>query len=67
MEGTTAVDGMNYEKAEVGAVPGWWCRPNDAAAGAAILYLHGGAYVVGSARAYLHFVGHVASRAKASA
>jgi hypothetical protein len=39
MEGTTAVDGMNYEKAEVGAVPGWWCRPNDAAAGAAILYL----------------------------
>jgi len=67
MEGTTAVDGMNYEKAEVGAVPGWWCRPNDAAAGAAILYLHGGAYVVGSARAYQHFVVQVASRAKAAA
>jgi acetyl esterase/lipase len=32
-----------------------------------VLYLHGGAYVVGSARAYLHFVGQVASRAKASA
>jgi monoterpene epsilon-lactone hydrolase len=67
MEGTPAADGMKYEKAEVGAVPGWWCRPNDAAAGAAILYLHGGAYVIGSAGAYQHFVGQVASRAKAAA
>jgi len=32
MEGTPAVDGMEYE---VGGVRGWWCRPNDAASGAA--------------------------------
>jgi acetyl esterase/lipase len=31
------------------------------------LYLHGGAYVVGSARAYQHFVGQVAARAKVAA
>ena len=34
---------------------------------ASILYLHGGAYVIGSARAYQHFVGQVAARAKVAA
>jgi len=48
-------------------VPGWWCRPNSAPADAAILHFHGGAYVVGSARAYQHFVGQVAARATLSA
>ena len=46
---------------------GWWCRPDDAVAGAAILYFHGGAYVVGSARACQHFVGQVAAPAKGAA
>ena len=32
-----------------------------------ILYLHGGAYVVGSARAYRQFAGQIASRANAPA
>jgi acetyl esterase/lipase len=63
MEKTPAADGVTYEEAEVGGVAGWWCRPEDAVAGAAILYFHGGAYVVGSARAYQHFVGQVAARA----
>src|SRR5260221_1665238 len=67
MEGTPAVDGVNYEKAGAGAVPGWRGGPNDAAAGAAILYLHRGACVVGSARAYQQFVVQVASRAQAAA
>jgi len=35
--------------------------------GGAILYLHGGAYVVGSAQAYRHFAGQIAARAKAPA
>jgi hypothetical protein len=39
---------MTYEEAEVGGVHGWWCRPDDAGGEAAILYLHGGANVVGS-------------------
>jgi acetyl esterase/lipase len=58
---------VTYEKAEVGGVFGWWCRPNNAPIDAAILYFHGGAYVVGSARAYQHFVGQVAVRARVSA
>ena len=33
--------------------------------GPAILYLHGGAYVVGSAKAYRHFAGQIAARAGA--
>ena len=67
MEKTPAADGVTYEEGEVGGIAGWWCRPDDAVAGAAILYFHGGAYVVGSARAYQHFVGQVAARAKVSA
>jgi acetyl esterase/lipase len=67
MENVPAASGVAYEAAEVGGVPGWWCRPDDAVADAALLYLHGGGYVVGSARAYRHFVGQFAARAKAAA
>jgi epsilon-lactone hydrolase len=67
MEQTPPADGVTYEKMEVGGVPGWWCRPNSAPADAAILYFHGGAYVVGSARAYQDFVGQVAVQAGVSA
>jgi acetyl esterase/lipase len=67
MEKTLAADGVTYEKADVGGVPGWWCRPKGPAAAAAILYFHGGAYVAGSARGYRHFVGQFTSRAKVAA
>jgi len=67
MEKTPSADGVIYEAASVGGVSGWWCRPAEADVGPAILYLHGGAYVVGSARAYRHFAGQIASRAKAPA
>ena len=67
METTPAADGVTYEITEVGGVPGWWCRPDNAVAGAVILYLHGGAYVVGSARAYQHFVGQIGARAQVDA
>jgi epsilon-lactone hydrolase len=67
MEKVPAASAVNYEEAEVGGVSGWWCRPDNAPADAAILYFHGGAYVVGSALAYRHFVGQVAARAKVAA
>jgi monoterpene epsilon-lactone hydrolase len=67
MEKTPAAEGVAYDAATVGGVPGWWCRPAEADVGAAILYLHGGAYVVGSARAYRRFAGQIASRANALA
>jgi acetyl esterase/lipase len=67
MERTPQAEGIAYEAAELGGVPGWWCRPTEAAPGAAILYFHGGAYVVGSAQAYRNFVGQVALRANVAA
>jgi acetyl esterase/lipase len=63
MEKTPAAEAVTYQAATVGGVPGWWCHPAEADVGSAILYLHGGAYVVGSARAYRHFAGQIASRA----
>lgn len=65
MERTPAADGVDYEPATLGGIPGWWCRPAEVEAGTAILYLHGGAYVVGSAKAYRHFGGQIAARAGA--
>ena len=62
---TPSADGVSYEAATVGGVPGWWCRPADAVDDGAILYFHGGAYVVGSAQAYRHLAGQLAARAKA--
>lgn len=64
MDKTPPAESVTYEAAEVGGVAGWWCRPADAVADAAILYLHGGAYVVGSAAAYRNFAGQVAARAR---
>ena len=52
---------VRYEPAVVGGVAGWWCLPEAAEKNAVILYLHGGAYVLGTAAAYRHFVGHVAA------
>jgi len=68
MEMTPAASGVTYEAATVGGVAGWWCRPKaEADVTAAILYFHGGAYVVGSALAYEHFVGQFVVRTKAAA
>jgi monoterpene epsilon-lactone hydrolase len=63
---TPPVDNVTYEAAAVGGVPGWWCRPPDVIEDAAILYLHGGAYVLGSAAAYRNFAAQIAARAKAA-
>ena len=45
-------------------VRGWWVRPRDAEPGQAILFLHGGGYVQGSAKAYRGFVSQIVSRAQ---
>jgi epsilon-lactone hydrolase len=66
MAKTPAADNVVYEAAVVGGIPGWWCRPGDAAPDTVILYLHGGAYVAGSAHAYCHFAGQIAARAAAA-
>ena len=56
-------DDVTFESGIVGGVPGLWVHPTSARSNAAILYLHGGWFVAGSARAYRHLVGHIAARA----
>lgn len=64
IEKTAGAEGLTYEAAEVGGVKGWWCTPQHALPGSAIVYFHGGAYVLGSATAYRNFVGQIAARAE---
>ncbi len=66
MEHTPDAGGVTYEKRAAGGVLGTSCKPQGARPGAAILYLHGGAYVLGSANAYRHLAGQIAARAKAA-
>src|SRR5262245_32881469 len=47
MEQTPDAPGVRYEQGAVGEVSGTWCRPQIAAPGVVILYLHGGAHVLG--------------------
>jgi acetyl esterase/lipase len=44
------------------SIRGFWIRPTRVEAAQAILFLHGGGYVVGSARAYRGFVSQIVSR-----
>ena len=67
MERTADAAGVTYEKTGLGGSGGIWCTPRGASPDAAILYLHGGAYMLGSAGAYRHFVGQIAARASAPA
>jgi epsilon-lactone hydrolase len=61
IEQTPAASNVDYEFGSIGGVAGWWCRPEQAAPHAAILYLHGGGYVIGSAAAYRHPVSQIAA------
>jgi acetyl esterase/lipase len=62
-------DGVDYSESNVGGVPGIWCVPRAQRdrARAAMLYLHGGGFVLGTARAYRHLVGQIAARASVPA
>jgi epsilon-lactone hydrolase len=66
MEHTPDAPRVTYDRSIVGGVPGIWCKPAGARTSTKILYLHGGAYVLGSANAYRHFAGQIAARTKAA-
>lgn len=66
IERTPAPEGVEWREATASGVPGWLCVPADAVPGRAILYLHGGGHVIGSARAYRGFASHIAARARAA-
>ena len=57
-----APNDVAYVADTIGGVPGWWCRPTNKQPAGTILYLHGGWYVFGTAKAYRHFAGHIAAR-----
>jgi monoterpene epsilon-lactone hydrolase len=67
MQHTPVADGISFETGTVGAVSGVWCRPKVGAARAAILYFHGGAYVLGSAIGHRNFVSQIVQRTGAPA
>ncbi len=55
---------VDLEAVDESGVRGWWVRPRQAEPGQAILFLHGGGYVLGSAKAYRGFVSQIVSRAQ---
>lgn len=55
-----------FEQGTCGGVPGEWVAGHGAAAPRSILYLHGGAYCVGSPRTHRVITGQLALRAEAS-
>lgn len=67
LEGVSPRDDVTFESAAVGGVPGVWVRPASSRSDEAILHVHGGWFVSGSATAYRHLVGHIAARAGTNA
>ena len=61
---TPLAEGVSSEQVETASVRGWWVRPAAAEPDGVILYLHGGAYVAGSAKAYRGAVSQLASRTR---
>ena len=56
---------VTFEQQMVNGIPATWCIPSGAVKGRVLLYLHGGGYVVGSAKAYRPMASEFASRLKA--
>ena len=65
--GTPIADGATLEAVDRDGVSGWWVRPAGAPADRAILFLHGGGYMLGSAKAYRGLASQVAVRAGVAA
>src|ERR1700730_19085447 len=63
LEGVSPRNDVTFESATVRGVPGVWVRPASSRPDEAILHVHGGWVVSGSATAYRHLVGHIAARA----
>jgi acetyl esterase/lipase len=67
MEHVSAPVGVVYEADRIGGVSGWWCRPENARPGQAIMHVHGGWFNWGSAQAFRHLAGHIAVSAGVAA
>jgi acetyl esterase/lipase len=67
LEKTPAAARVHFEESTDGRIRGWWARPEAAATEDGILYLHGGSYTLGSAKAYRNFVSQIAARTNVAA
>ena len=67
MERVAVPEGVVFEAATVGRIPGWWAKPPQGKTTAAILHVHGGWFNWGTAQAFRNFVGHIALSAGADA
>src|SRR5689334_20974730 len=54
MERVSPRNDVTFESGTVGDIPGLWVHPASSRSGEAILHLHGGWFVSGSAKAYRH-------------
>jgi monoterpene epsilon-lactone hydrolase len=62
LEQVPSAESVTYSEGDVGGVSGVWCVPSSKRSEAAMLYLHGGVFVYGTARAYRHFAGQIAAQ-----
>ncbi|HTB15741.1 MAG TPA: alpha/beta hydrolase [Bryobacteraceae bacterium] len=60
MERVAAPAGVTFEASTVGGIAGWWAKPARAQKGAAVIHVHGGWFIWGTAQAYRNFAGHIA-------
>jgi monoterpene epsilon-lactone hydrolase len=67
MERVAVPEGVTFEAATIGGIAGWWAKPAHAQKGAAMIHVHGGWFIMGTAQAYRNFVGHIALSAGADA
>jgi monoterpene epsilon-lactone hydrolase len=61
---TPLADGVSSEQVETASVRGWWVQPSVAEHDGVLLYLHGGSYIAGSAKAYRGFASQLATRTR---
>ena len=59
----TMPDGVDVQDANANGVPGLWITPKSASTNHVVLYLHGGGYVVQSAKSHLKLASHIAVQA----
>lgn len=64
---TPLAAGVTLDAVDADGVRGWWVRPEHAHPAQAILYIHGGGYGLGSAKAYRGFASQIVSRTQVSA
>lgn len=67
IEQTPIAADVTFENVNDADVRGCWTRPNGAPVDRAILFLHGGAYMLGSAQAYRGFASQIALRSGVAA